>query len=232
MRNLFISMVLFFASLVNANVIGSVESVGGIVKIKSEGSFKKSKVFVGLEINEGDLITTSKKSSLLIKLSDGSTVVVDSSSSIHFIDDNLVEQDGGKVFYKIISRSAKNSLKIKTPFAIIGIKGTTFIVNGKENGSVILKEGLIGIESMKEEFELYRKKVQEEFESFISKQQSEFEKFKNAQNRYAIAESVKMFDLEAGNRISFSENRVNEDGWSKEDDAEFDHFMKLIDSMK
>ncbi|MEA2100269.1 MAG: FecR domain-containing protein [Campylobacterota bacterium] len=232
MRILFLSVILFFSSLVSASVVGSVESVSGIVKVKSEGSFKKSKVLVGLELNEGDLVTTSKKGSLVIKLSDGSTVVVDVSSSIHFKNGNMVEQEGGKIFYKITSRSSKNSLKIKTPFAIIGIKGTTLIVNSTDDTSVILKEGLIGVESIKEEFELYRKKVQEEFKNYVSQQQSEFEKFKNAQNRYAIAESVKEFDLQAGNRISFSENRVNEDAWSKDDDAEFEHFMQLIDSMK
>ena len=232
MRNLFISAILLFATLLSANVVGSVESVKGSVKVKSEGSFKKSKVVVGLEVKEGDLITTSKKGSLLIKLSDGSDVLVDSSSSIHFQKNNLIEQNGGKIFYKITSRSAKNSLKVKTPFAIIGIKGTQFVVNATDDASVILKEGLIGVASIKEEFELYRKKVQEEFENYISKQESDFQKYKNAQNKYAIAEMTKEFDLKAGKRISFNKNRVNEDDWSKDDDAEFEHFKKLMESMR
>jgi len=232
MRNLFIFIALFFATLLSANVVGSVESVKGSVKIKSEGSFKKSKVVVGLEVKEGDLITTSKKASLLIKLTDGSVVVVDSSSSIHFQKDNLIAQDGGKIFYKITSRSAKNSLKVKTPFAIIGIKGTQFVVNATKNASVSLKEGLIGVASIKEEFNLYRKKVQEEFNNYVAKQQSDFQKYKNAQNQYAQVVVTKEFDLKAGNRISFNGNRVNEDAWSKEDDAEFEHFEKLINLMR
>jgi len=232
MRKLFISMVLFFATILSANVVGSVESVVGNVKVKSEGSFKKSKVLAGLEVKEGDLITTSKKGSTVIKLIDGSSVVVDVSSTIHFGDKDMIEQQGGKIYYKITSRSAKNSLKIKTPFAIIGIKGTTFVINATDNASVTLQEGLIGVKSIKEEFELYRKKVQEEFNNYVSKQQSEFEKYKNAQNKYAVAESTKEFDLESGNRISFDGNRVNEDAWSKEDDAEFKRFEQLINSMK
>ena len=232
MRNLFIFIALFFATLLSANVVGSVESVKGSVKVKSEGSFKKSKVVVGLEVKEGDLITTSKKASLLIKLTDGSVVVVDSSSSIHFQKDNLIAQDGGKIFYKITSRSAKNSLKVKTPFAIIGIKGTQFVVNATKNASVSLKEGLIGVASIKEEFNLYRKKVQEEFNNYVAKQQSDFQKYKNAQNQYAQVVVTKEFDLKAGNRISFNGNRVNEDAWSKEDDAEFEHFEKLINLMR
>ena len=232
MRILFLSLVLLFATTGSANIIGSVESLDGNVKVKSEGSFKKSKVVLGMEIKEGDLITTSRKSSLIIKLIDGSSVVVDVSSAIHFLTTDSFQQKAGKVFCKITSRDAKNSLKIKTPFAIIGIKGTTFVVNTTQNESVILKDGLIGIKSIKEEFELYRKKVQEEFSNYVSKQQTEFEKFKNAQNKYAVAESTKEFDLEAGNRVSFHGNRVNEDNWAKEDDEEFAYFMRLIESMR
>ncbi len=233
MRVFLLSVLMAFFTFANANtVLGSVEKLEGNVKVKNEGSIKKSKVVSGLEIKAGDLITTAKKASVLIKLRDGSSVVLDASSSVHFSSDNFIEQQDGKIFYKITSRDAKNSLKIKTPFAIIGIKGTTFVVNATENASVTLKEGLIGIKSIKEEFELYRKKVQEEFNNYVSDQQSEFEKYKNEQNKYAVAESTKEFDLEAGNRVSFNGQKVNEDAWSKEDEAEFERFEKLINAMK
>jgi len=233
MKQFLLFMLTAFFTLASASIsVGSVEKVSGSVKVQSENSIKKRNVSVGLEIQEGDLITTSKKGSALIKLRDGSSVVLDTSSTLHFKSSNSAEQTSGKVFYKITSRDAQNSLKIKTPFAIIGIKGTTFIVNTTANASVILKEGSIGIQSLKEEFELYRKKVQEEFNNYVSHQQSEFEKYKNAQNKYAVAESTKEFDLEAGNRVSFISNRVNEDAWSQEDDAEFEHFEKLLKAMK
>ncbi len=233
MRVFLLSVLVAFFTFANANaILGSVEKLEGNVKVKNEGSIKKNRVKAGLEIQAGDLITTAKEASVLIKLTDGSSVVLDASSSLHFISDNSIEQQNGKIFYKITARDAKNSLKIKTPFAIIGIKGTTFVVNATENASVTLKEGLIGIQSVKEEFELYRKKVQEEFKNYVSDQQSEFEKYKNEQNQYAIAESTKAFDLEAGNRVSFSGQKVNEDAWSKEDDAEFERFEKLINTMK
>jgi len=234
MRVFLLSIFLAFFTLANAVVaiVGSVEKFEGNVRVTNEGSIKKSKVTAGHKIQAGDLITTAKEASVIIKLTDGSSVVLDASSSVHFTSDNAIEQQDGKIFYKITSRDAKNSLKIKTPFAIIGIKGTTFVVNATENASVTLKEGLIGIQSIKEEFELYRKKVQEEFNNYVSDQQSEFEKYKNAQNKYAVAESTKEFDLEAGNRVSFSGQKVNEDAWNKEDDAEFERFEKLINEMK
>ena len=211
-------------------VVGSIEKVDGSVKVKKEGSLKKSKVKIGTEIVAGDLLTTSKKSSAVIKLKDGSTIVLDVSSSVHFASATSAEQKTGKIYYKITSRDAANSLKVKTPFAIIGIKGTTFVVNASENASVTLKEGLIGVASVKEEFNLYRKKMEEEFNKFKSDMNAEFEKFKSKQSGYMAPVKTKSFDLKEGNRISFSGNKVHEDQWNKNDDAEFDHFEALINS--
>ena len=233
MKLFLLSVLVSFFTFAGANaIVGSVEKFEGDVKVKSVGSVKKSKVSSGLEVQEGNLITTAKEAFVLIKLIDGSSVVLDASSTIHFKSDNAIEQNDGKIYYKITSRDAKNALKIKTPFAIIGIKGTSFVVNATQNASVTLKEGLIGVTSIKEEFELYRKKVQEEFNNYVSDQQSEFEKYKNEQNKYAVAESTKEFDLEAGNRVSFSGQKVNEDAWSEEDDAEFERFEKFMSEMK
>ncbi|MBU0720966.1 FecR family protein [bacterium] len=232
MRVFFLSVFMtFFTFLYAGAVIGSVAQAKGNVKIKSEDSFKKSKVEAGLEVKEGDLITTAKKSSAIIKLSDGSTVVLDESSSVVFANSSSVEQKEGKIYYKITSRDAKNALKVTTPFAIIGIKGTTFIVNATQNASVSLKEGLIGVQSIKEEFALYRKELQKQFDNYVNEQQSEFEKYKNAQTQ-GVAEMTKEFDLQAGNTITFSGNNVNEKAWNENDDAEFAHFEELINSLK
>jgi len=224
-----IFMLIFTSSLV-ATIIGNVEQLRGNVKVKSEGSIRKSRVKSGLEINSGDMIMTYSNASAVIKLVDGSQVILDAKSTIHFKSPTDTEQLEGKIYYNITSRSAKNRLNIKTPFAIIGIKGTTFVVNATKNQSVTLKEGLIGIKSIKEEFNLYRKAVEEEFNKYMASQMSEFEKFKNKQNRYAPPIKTKAFDLQAGNRISFSDKRVNEDEWNKEDDKEFEYFEKLMNN--
>ncbi len=231
MKVLFLSILMAVFAYANI-VLGHVEQFQGNVKVKNEGSIKKSKVSLNLEINEGDLIVVSKNASAKIKLLDGSLLVLDEQSSIHFTSIAQAEQTAGKVFYKISSRDAKNSLKIKTPFAIIGIKGTTFIIDASKNGSVSLKEGLIGVRSIGEAFDLYREKVQEDFDDYASKQESDFQKYKNAQNKYAIAESTKEFDHKEKHRISFFANRVNEDSWTQEDRMEFERFEHLFDDVK
>ncbi len=212
-------------------VVGSVELTKGNVKIKSEGSFKKSKLSVGLKIKKGDLITTSKKATAVIKLLDGSTLVLDASSMLHFTSSSILEQKEGKIYYKISSRDAKNSLKVKTPFAIIGIKGTKFIVKANGDSSVSLKEGVIGIKSIKEEFELYRKVIQAKYNKYLTQQEAEYQKYLSEQNK-AAAIMTKEFDLQAENTISFDGQKVNERAWTKEDDAEFERFEKLMESIK
>jgi molybdopterin synthase catalytic subunit len=228
MKTMILTLIFLFTASLNATVVGSVSKVVGSVKVKSEGSFKKSKVKPDQEIKEGDLVTTSRKGMAVIKLVDGSNVVLDKSSSIHFTANNSLDQQGGKVFYKITSRDAKNSLKIKTPFAIIGIKGTTFTVNAqKDNEYVALKEGLIGIASMKEQFKLYRKEILAKYKSFVEDQMSEYEKFKKGLTD-PEPEVTKEFDLEAGNVVSFSDNVVKERKFKEENEAEFEAYEKMI----
>ena len=215
-----------------SDIVGSVEKLKGNVKVKSEGSIRKSKVKAGLEIKAGDLIITSKSAFAEIKLKDGSEVVLDESSSILFSSAYNAEQNDGKIYYQISSRSAKNSLKIKTPFAIIGIKGTTFIVNAtKDASSVALKEGLIGVASIKEEFELYRKEVKKQFEDFMAQQQAAYDEYKQVQ-RPGFVEKTKEFDLHQKRTVSFDGNKASEREWTKEDDEEFKYFEELMSSMK
>ena len=232
MRIFSVFILTVFFTLVHASaIVGSVEQLKGSVKVKSEGSIKKSKIKAGFEIKAGDLIITSKRAAAKIRLSDGSQVVLDESSTIHFSSVKSAEQNGGKIFYKISSRDAKNSLKIKTPFAIIGIKGTTFIVNATKDASVSLKEGLIGVASVKEEFELYRKEVKKQFEDFMAEQQAAYEEYKQVQ-RPGFVEKTKAFDLVARKTISFDGNKVSEEDWTQEDEDEFRYFEELMNSMK
>ncbi len=230
MRLLFLSLILFFSTLLSASaVIGSIEKADGTVKVKNSGSFKKSKVKSGYEIKEGDLLSTSRKANAVLKLKDGSNVILSASSTINFKSVTDVEQLSGKVFYKITSRDAKNSLKVKTPFAIIGIKGTTFVVNSdKGSEKVSLKEGLIGVASIEAQFSLYRKEVLAAYNNYVSNQMEEFEKFKSG-GKKPEPEITKEFDLKQGNSVSFSDNVVKESGWDDESDLEFTEFEKLID---
>lgn len=220
------------STTVYAQKIGVLTKSNGKVKVLKKDSIKKEKVKAGYEINTGDLLITYTKASAVIKLLDGSDVVLDKSSQIQFMAENEIHQNGGSIYYNIVKRGKKNSLKVQTEFAIIGIKGTTFIVNDdNQTKGVSLKEGLIGVASLKEEFELHRKKVLEEYERYKMEQEMGFEAFKKAMQE-DIVTNVKEFDLAAGKTISFGENdRVDEAEFKEAQEKQFDRFKDLMQSI-
>ena len=239
MHKLLFYFFLTLSTLLQAAVVAKVQSCKGIVKVKASHSIKKRVVKVGMRINSGDMLISSKASAAELLLSDNSSVVLDAEATLRFASLQQLEQKKGKIFYKITSRDAKNSLKVKTPFAIIGIKGTTFIVNASQNASVSLKEGLLGITSINKEFKLYKEKLQEEFEAFkkegdtsIEEQKDAFEAYKRSQGATAKFERVKSFHLQAGKRVSFSGAEVKEKSFSKEEREAFSYFARLRKDMQ
>lgn len=241
MKFSFTILFLTLFTLLNAQTtLGTIDMFKGTLKIKSANSIKKHKIKKGMKIFTGDMLLSSKNASARINLVDGSTLILDESSTLIFHSLLQTEQQKGKVLYKITSRDARHSLKVKTPFAIIGIKGTTFIVNASKTSSISLKEGKIGIKSIHKEFKLYRKKLDAEFNAFkeegknhIQKEKEAFEKYKKSQtSHYEKVKIVKEFDLKSGMKVSFSKNKVKEDSFSKDDTAEFKHFDNLLNLMQ
>ena len=216
-----------FVGVAFASSLGIVQKVDGIVKVKHKDSIKKMKVTKGYEILPGDIISTYRHAHAVLKLADKSSVVLSERSVIAFDTALDWKQKSGKVYYKITSKDVKNKLKIKTNFAIIGIKGTTFIVGADTNSSyVALKEGLIGIASIKEEFQLYKKKVMSEYEAYVKQQKEGFEKFKKEQEEYVMT-MTKEFDLSAGNVVSFSgEKAIENPLQSKEEFKRFEQMLQ------
>ena len=226
MKFILTTLIVSLFSIVLANTLGVVQKVEGIVKVKPKDSIKKKKVKIGYGIQQGDIISTLRNSNAVLKLKDESVVVLGEKSTISFLAQNNVKQSEGKVYYKITSRDADNKLKIKTNFAIIGIKGTTFVIGSDTNSSyVALKEGLIGIESMKEQFILYKKQVMQQYKNYVNKQMTEFEKYKQDQIK-EVGEMTKEFDLHAGKVVSFEGNKATMDKLDSQ--KEFEEFEKLL----
>ena len=213
-------------SVAFASSLGIVQKVEGIVKVKHEDSIRKLKVKRGYVIEPGDILSTFRHSYAVLKLDDNSSVVLGERAVIAFDNANDWRQNNGKIYYKITSKDVKNRLKIKTNFAIIGIKGTTFVVSAETNSSyVALKEGIVGISSIQEEFQLYKKKIMSEYEAYVKQQKEGFEKFKKEQEEYVMT-MTKEFDLEAGNTVSFSGEKAIETPLQSK--REFERFEQML----
>jgi ferric-dicitrate binding protein FerR (iron transport regulator) len=142
-------------------------------------------------------------------LSDGSKVILDERSKLKILGKSDLAHEEGKVYYHIKKRGSKG-LKVSTKFAIIGVKGTKFIINAEEGSQgVSLKEGLVGIDSLQGEFELHKKKEMDEFAAYQAKINGEFESYKKALQEEFVT-YVSSFDLKPGKSVRFSKNRVDE----------------------
>jgi len=227
MRLFFISMILSFFSLLYASTVAIVQKVEGIVKVKHQDSIKKIKLHNGMKIESGDIISTYRNAHLVLLLADQSKIVLGAKATIAFSSENHVAQKEGKVYYKITKRGKREKLQIKTDFAIIGIKGTTFIISAEEDDAYVsLKEGLIGIESQKKAFNLYKRKVMDEFERFKAAQEAGFQAYKQAYGEYVL-EVTKAFDLQAGNKVSFKPSAAVEQPLDSKE--EFQAFERLLE---
>ena len=225
---LFIAMMVTSFTYIFAGVVGHVEEFSGNAKIQKKDTVVKKGLRKGMSLEVGDLVATYKESYVKIVLEDNSTLVVDSDSLLSFAQKSDVRQTQGRVYYKITSKKATQPMQVRTDFAIIGIKGTTFIIKADDEKALLLQEGRVGIESIEKEFELYRKKVQAEFEAYKAKQDKAFEEYKNAMNGFEAPQKTASFDLEEQNSVSFDGNVVKERALTQDQNEEFLYFEKLF----
>jgi len=210
--------------------VATLDRFDGLVKVMPKGSLRRSKAEAQHKLYSGDMVLSYRGAHALIILNDGSKVVLDESASIRFSMDE-VNQESGVVYYEIHHRNAKHGLTVKTEFAIIGIKGTTFIVNANDKSeSVALQEGKIEVASPTVAYRLYRDKVKADFEAYQSKQNQGFEAYKNRQNE-KIESHVKAFEMEAGKVVNFKDTTVDESDFDADVTADFERFKRIQASL-
>jgi len=195
--------------------------IEGKAKVLSAESIKKHKAVIDEALFQGDKLITYADSKVLIELGDKSKLVLNENAELTLVDRETLRQGSGEVYYKIEKRANSQGLKVETPFSIIGIKGTEFIVNSDENGEIALNEGLIGVEALHAAFELHKKKVMADYEAFKNKQMQEFEAYK-AQAHEEVVTYVKAFDLQESKMLRFGDaSDCEEDCESKVNELDF-----------
>lgn len=98
------------------------------------------KAFKGMRLKEGDTIKTGKNSNAYIEIDSDKVVKLDSSTIVTISNMNGTDKDGninisltsGKIYNDIKKKLTKNSTyKVRTPNAVMGVRGTTFVVDMK-----------------------------------------------------------------------------------------------------
>ena len=210
-----------------AACIGHITKVVGNVQFLRPESIRREKAAAGTEILERFVVLTSDQSSATLQLIDDSSVVLDQNSRLEARDAQNFFQKAGIAYYDIKSRKTGASLKVGTEFALIGVKGTQFIVNAAEGkGNITLRTGRLGIEALTGEFAIHRRKITSEFEEYLRQQQEGYDEFKQKLQDDFI-EYKKEFTLEPLKAVFIEGNKVVERGFTQDELMEFSRLEAL-----
>lgn len=137
LRLVFAATLLASGCAVLAQPVGEVEFSRGVGFAQSPGKLPRS-LGKGLQLNEGDRLTTSDGAAAIIKLQDGTRMTLRPDSELIVqqyqfnqgaVDNSMVMQllrGGFRAVTGLISKGSANAAKIQTSTATIGIRGTDF----------------------------------------------------------------------------------------------------------
>ncbi|MDC2889109.1 FecR family protein [Psychrosphaera algicola] len=183
MKTLFglIAFTALFATIVYAQppqVLGNVVDIDGKVTIHNEGSPRGKRIKKtpqDIELNQ--FVRTYANSKARVTLTDNSKILVTESSTLEFQDDQNIVVNEGKILFSINKREATRSLNVITKTAVIGVKGTRFLVETRGDEAFLhLEEGEVEVKSLAEEFDDYKS----EYEAFKKQYMKEFSDFKKS----------------------------------------------------
>ncbi|KIM09240.1 MAG: hypothetical protein KU28_00980 [Sulfurovum sp. PC08-66] len=213
--------------IAQANVVGVVKKLEGNAKVQHEHALKQLSIQQGAEVMAGDTLLTYQGSKVVVELADKSSIVVDEYAKLTLLSQDEFTQNGGKVYFKITKRKGATGVKVNTPFAIIGVKGTQFVVtDANSSQSLALNEGLVGVDSPDgSDFEkIDEDKVKKMMAQTPNQVMAEFEAYKKELYK-EFAEYTASFDLKAGKKLQFNGKQVLESTMESEDSAQFKLYM-------
>lgn len=187
----------------------------------------------GVVVRELDTVETASGGSAVVRFTDGTLSIMDQNSRIRLEKTGWLSHLGGKVYFTF-KKVFGDKRQVKTRFATLGIRGTTFIVTDDDSGrSVALAEGLLEIQAPGAAFEIHRRQQRDQFRAYKQQAQqqqqatqSEFDDYKRQLNRDFI-EYKKSFSLQPNHIVRFDGNRVDEDLIDDDIKAEFEYFEAI-----
>ena len=231
-------LAIFLLGLSTANAEefrGRIVKIQGEVYVINEKGEQRNPEKNKFLLNSQDTVVTRKNARAVVQLGDGALSVLNEKSSLRLEESGWISQLGGKVYYifrKVFG--TQPSRQVKTNFATIGVRGTTFIVYENEDGKgVALEEGKLNIESPGEAYAIHKKQQADEFESFKQQMQDKADaldqEFKDYQQNLQkeFVEYKKQFDLEANQVVSFDGKRVDQAELSGQLKADFNDFVSF-----
>lgn len=226
MKKISLTAILLFVFLqcFAAEPIGTVSKYSGRVTVY-DGSSPR-----GIDITEtqtpiyqNNIITTNRTSSAVIIMTSGDKVALSENSSLSFPDTGRYEPKNGKTVYSIKKRGAASGLKIGLKTAVIGVKGTEFLIDIADDGTskVFLKDGEIAVDAIDGDFTKHKAMEIDEYTAFVKKLTGEYDDYM-AQMQKEYTDYVQSFTMEAGQAVVISGNDVSDIQYNNDLDTYFD----------
>jgi hypothetical protein len=206
-----------------------VKSVGE-VKIKNHEGELRSPEEVDYIAHANEEINTMNGSRAVVSFTNGSVTVLGSNSTLGVEKPTLFSHIKGKIFFAFAQIAGPERM-VRSNSAVFGIRATTFIVDGDEQGnSVALKEGLLNVEAPDKPFEFHLEKELSELDAFKTEMMQGTKKLRQEGDDYikkekeSFIEYKKQFLMEAGNSISFDGNKASKKELTAQMINEFSEF--------
>jgi len=207
-----------------APVVGEVVELAGRVSLHANGAVRGRPVTVaGAAVAVADQLRTKADSKALLEFLDGSQAMVTADSALSIKGLKRFAPQGGRVLFEIKSQGGVAGVLIDTPTAVLGVKGTRFVVEPQDGGArVYLEEGELAVTAKRGEFRMgkprgvSRPAVDPKVEAFKKRLDEEF------------TQALREFHMPAGTAISIRGQEVEAIGFSPGAVEAFDEFEQWL----
>ena len=227
-------LVLILSASANAEELrGQIIRTDGAVHIIDSRGNHQAVEDSSIQVREMDTIVTAESGNAIVRFNDGVLSVLDENSRLRVEKTRWLSHLGGKIYFTF-SKVFGNPRQVKTRFATLGIRGTTFIIYDDDNGQgVALQEGLLDIESPGPAYEIHRQQVLDGFEDFkqqaLQQQQGLQQQYDDyrKQMQHELVEYEQNFTMQPNHVIQFDGVLVNETLIDENVAADFESFEAI-----
>lgn len=212
------------AAPVAAPAVGEVAQLEGSVTLHLKGAVRGRAVKEpGAPVAVADQVRTKADSKALIEFLDGSQALVTADSALSIKGLKEFAPVGGRVLFEIKSQGGVMGVLIDTPTAVLGVKGTRFVVEPQDGGAkVYLEEGELAVTAKRGEFRMSKPRgagrpaLDPKVEAFKKRLDAEF------------TQALREFHMPAGTAISIHGQEVEAIGFSPGAVEAFDQFEEWL----
>lgn len=242
MKKYIVMLLIITASVVFANEaatsetaekVGAISSINGRVTLYDGVSPRGEKVEnTETPIFVKNRVATKSSSTAIINMIAEDKIALTENSMLTIEGINTYKPEEGKVVFSIKTRGQTAGLNIQLKTAVIGVKGTEFLIDTTADGEqdCYLKEGEVEVTPIEGQFKKYMEVQMDEYEAYVRKMAGEYDQYlKELEEQYV--EYVDKIVIKAGNAWSIRGNEVRKLEFTEDINSAFDLLDKEVSKL-